>query len=179
MKIPFDFMPASWGLKGKSYRLARAEYELEPGEDLERTLLRIRHDVPDDFNPESELPIEFMKDYLYLDMKYGKITKSEYEKNVATLYGKPHVQVMDSGFDAHEGPGGFWMEFDWNEQFIDFLRESGYTGFDDQEIFDKWLSDIYRSQILESEMGENETEETPDEVIVTEHYRPDGKIEYK
>lgn len=180
MKLPFWIMPGSWGLKGTTYKVAKAEYELE-GEKLDRELLRIRYDLPEDFDPETyEYPKGYVREFLDLDRKHGIISEQEYNLELASLEERPFVQVASSGFDPEDGPGGFWMEFSWNSNFIDFLREHEYTGIVEQEIFDKWLSDIYRSQVLESELGEmeNMTPETETEVIVTERPRPDGKIEY-
>jgi hypothetical protein len=42
MKIPFKYLPASWGLKGKTRELAQAEYELT-GYDLDIKLAEINH----------------------------------------------------------------------------------------------------------------------------------------
>lgn len=75
MKIPFWLLPASWGLKGKSRRIAEAEYYLT-GIDLEKELAKIEL-ARDALTLEIEL--------LGIDRKYGFISEYDYEKKVADL----------------------------------------------------------------------------------------------
>lgn len=149
--IPFGMMPGSWGLKGKSYKMAKAEYELE-GEELEYRLMEIQHDFDD--VGEDEVPsIDYQKHKLALDLKYNHISQGEHDLDLASLEERPYVRVKDSGFDFKEGLGGFWMEMDWNSYFIDFLNQNGYTEHNDVETVELWITDIYKSQIMEQEIG--------------------------
>jgi len=105
--IPFSWMPGSWGLKGKTREIARAEYELD-GMDLDLRLaeiehrddkvqlelsennIKFKHGLIDAYqkqivdatilHPEPE---EFVRAKLDIDLKAGKI--SEYEYDVAQL----------------------------------------------------------------------------------------------
>lgn len=64
--IPFGWTPASWGLRGKSYQIAKAEYELE-GYELDVELININ-------NPrDKELQL------LDVELKHGKISQYEYD----------------------------------------------------------------------------------------------------
>lgn len=38
---------------------------------------------------------------------------------------------------------GMKMELDWNDQFIDYLRENGINGADDEVVVQKWITMLY------------------------------------
>jgi len=102
--IPFKWLPASWGLKGKAFERAEAEYLYE-GEVLDRHLLDIDHEqgspmhrwnqarIDLEYGHISEYdacvvqltalstdPDELKRELLDLAVKHGKIT--EYERDV-------------------------------------------------------------------------------------------------
>ena len=115
-KLPFSMMPASWGLKGKSRAVAEAEYHYD-GEDLEKALAEINS------NSEEEKTIA----QLEIDFNNGKIGRYEFEKEVATLKKEPYVNVMKLEVNPENAKAGY-MELDWNDEFVAFLSENGYTG---------------------------------------------------
>lgn len=39
---------------------------------------------------------------------------------------------------------GVRIELDWSEEFISFLKQVGFKGATDEEIFGRWLNDIYK-----------------------------------
>src|SRR5271165_3625933 len=122
-KVPFGWLPAHWGLAGKSKEIAKAEYELE-GYELEAALLEIKKD---EFEPKElkrkmlDLSLKHKKiaekDYyrlladmiedpkqkelalLELDYKEGKVKEMDYQKKSATLRGDPWVVVLSMDFD--------------------------------------------------------------------------------
>ena len=73
--IPFEWLPASWGLKGRPYEEAKANYELE-GEELERRLININYSG-----------IECQHEHLKLDKRLGWLDDYDYEIKEATLLG--------------------------------------------------------------------------------------------
>jgi hypothetical protein len=73
--IPFDWLPASWGLKGKTREIAQAEYELS-GIELEYRLAEIHHDSDEKALKKAKLDIQ---------KKYQKISQEDYEKAVIEL----------------------------------------------------------------------------------------------
>ena len=159
--LPFRLMPGSWGLRGKSYKVAKAEYELE-GEELEYRIIEIQYDIDELYEDgktpsEDDMSIDYRRHKLALDLKYHKINQDEHDMELATLEDRPYVNVNSSGFDFNEGLGGFWMELSWNSLFIDFLEKNGYSGTENQ-IVDEWQTDIYKSQIMEQELGPEEEE---------------------
>jgi hypothetical protein len=36
------------------------------------------------------------------------------------------------------------MEWDWNNEFIKYLKSIGYVGTSDELIIQKWLMDLYK-----------------------------------
>jgi len=80
--IPFGFWPGSWGLKGKTREIARAEYELEQ-RDLEEKLLEINYG--DDLDTlalkKLDLRLKFSEiDQYYYDCAVVKLTEPDPEK---------------------------------------------------------------------------------------------------
>lgn len=74
MKIPFKFLPSSWGLKGKTRDRAEAEYYLE-GYELEQRLIDI--EVKD--------PKQRLLQKLEVDFKYHHIDEYQYDLSYAEL----------------------------------------------------------------------------------------------
>ena len=146
MKIPFKWMPGSWGLKGSVYDEAEANYYLT-GEELDRKLLSIRHkDDPNVlFLKQLEIDVKYNKLSPYdaairkidilnkpdslehqlakleIEFKFGNITKNEHDKRGAILKNEPWVSFVDSGFDPKQGIDGVFFELDWNPQWVEFL----------------------------------------------------------
>ena len=165
MKIPFCLMPGSWGLKGKSYAIAKAEYELS-GFELDSKLLEIEH-------ADDQTGIELAK--LKLLMKYNKITQYEfdtqrskidadghnqteklaqldvellhkkidqtaYDRQRADILGEPWVSIPKVSWDPVSATKTFF-EIDYNEPFLNYLKDNGYQG-SEEEIINKWLNDV-------------------------------------
>lgn len=170
--IPFNWLPAAWGLKGKTREIAQAEYELE-GFELKKRLLDISKD---DLAPikyaQKLIDLEFEYKLidkstqmrrlvtlienesqralasLELDYKEGIITDTEYQKQSATLKGEPWVKVVDIGFGGTSSLEGSF-ELDWNEQFTDELQAKGYVGPTPDSIVNQWFMEVCRNIALE------------------------------
>ena len=87
---------------------------------------------------------------LTVDYNHEKITKLEFEKTVASARNEPWVGIVDNGFNPEQGVNGVYFEFDWNNQWIEFLRKNGYNGLSEDEIVEQWFSDVCRSQAEEN-----------------------------
>lgn len=171
-KLPFGYMPGHWGLAGKTREIARAEYELE-GYDLKKKLLEINVDnyASKEYNKKIiDLNFEHGKitkqeqlrqlvaliedDHqralavLELDYKEGKITDTQYQKQTATLKSEPWVTVLNLGFGGKQSLEGSF-ELDWNEFFVDGLRESGYVGPTPDSIVNQWFMEVCRNIAME------------------------------
>lgn len=167
MKIPFNLLPASWGLKGKSYERAKLEYYYE-GEDLERKLVDLefedetekqkQHIYLDEkhgklskeeferklVDLDNEDETENKKQHLYLDKKYDKLSNHEYKKKIATLNKEPWVDIIGD-YHPEKNKDGLYIELDWNYYFIEMLKTNGYTGKTESEIIDLWFNELCRN----------------------------------
>lgn len=170
--LPFRLLPGSWGLVGDAYLEAEAHYKLQ-GEALERQLLLIRlRDDPQRLECELvevarrygaiseqqaavrrvELshPPGAERDLALLEVahKFGEIDETAFHKQRANLKNEPWIGIINSGFDPEQGVDGVFFEFDWNQQWIEYLRTNGYTGRSDEQVIDEWFSDVCRSHSM-------------------------------
>jgi hypothetical protein len=163
--IPFSWMPGSWGLRGKTREIAQAEYELS-GEELELRLLEINHrDNPKNLQLQKlnlELNTGKIDQYTYdrgltaiqeyaddqaknlamleVEKNHGKVSQVEYEKQRADIKKEPWVSMPVINWDPNISNRTFF-ELDYNEYFLQHLRNNGYDG-DDDAIINRWLNDI-------------------------------------
>lgn len=142
-KLPFSMMPASWGLSGKTRAKAEAEYYYE-GEELEEVLAELEADT--------DIDKEIAK--LEVQLKNDKIGKYEFEKKVAELKEEPYVNVLKLEVNPENAKAGY-MELDWNDHFVKFLHENGYTAENDEAIVNKWFNDVCRT-VLVQEMADQD-----------------------
>ncbi len=196
MKIPFKYLPASWGLKGKSRLIAEAEYTLS-GYDLAVELAKIEH---------GENSKEFTKDVIKIDLQYGRIDQylaelklielnhtdnpnaielakleldlnhkrigqQEYDRKRADLLNEPYMAMPKISWDPSD-PSKTFFELDYNPAFVEYLQTNGYSGAED-EIISRWLNDVCNSILTEMEPIDNEFVTT-----VRKIRRDDGKVEH-
>ena len=71
-------------------------------------------------------------------------------KRIASMFGdgqkpaeEPRVEWKSGSIDPIMGLS---MQLDWNDEFIIYLRQSGYTGSSDEDIVQQWLSVIAKQQ---------------------------------
>lgn len=206
LKLPFGLFPGSWGLKGKTREVAKAEYELV-GEALQKKLIKIKCDDENECQLElltlkrrnkhitkeeydykyAELKYKDTPEYidiaLELDRKYEKITDIEYQKKSATLNNEPWVGVIHSEYKPGEMSDGFSFELDWNIEFVKLLKQEGYNGATEEEIVEQWFEDKATEQYL-GILGEEMSEmtETNDWSVpsthITREQTEDGKTKH-
>jgi len=169
-KIPFKWMPGSYGLKGRTREIAQAEYELT-GYELELKLLSINQPDPNSFI-QSKLDIDLKydkiarKEYdralanlitdekqrelalLELDHREGKVGELEYTKQLATLKGEPWVNVVNMDFTKKSSLEGSF-ELDWNVHFVEKLKAEGYAGPTPDNIVNQWFMELCRNIAME------------------------------
>jgi len=56
----------------------------------------------------------------------------------------PEVKVLKMDFDPTNPRLGS-MELDWNPEFVETLRQAGYSGIKEEDIVDAWLRDVCRT----------------------------------
>ena len=172
IKVPFEWMPGSWGLKGKTKEIAKAEYELS-GYDLELRLLEIsKDDIGEDKFRAKALDlklkygmidqpaykralIDLMADEtlkklatLELELMEGNISQLSYDKQHATLKNEPWVNVVKMEFSGKNSKEGSF-ELDWNEAFVDKLKADGYAGPSPDHIVNQWFMVLCRNVAME------------------------------
>ena len=177
--IPFGMTSNGLLLRGNNRKIAEIEYYYK-GEDKDRRILEVEypkdsslfelkslelderygHDIN---NYDYELrklnnSYEFKeKSFIYdleknqLNFKYHKITKNEYDKNEATLTNKPWIAVSTE-LKEEEGSDGMYFTFDWNDQFIKFLKNNGYNdgmyvGMTDEELIEVYTKEMFMSNL--------------------------------
>jgi len=160
--IPFSWMPGSWGLKGKTYERAKAEYDLD-GYDREIKLAEL--DLPDgiekqkelirinskygkitEYEMESEIA-KLLKDdnsiakaQLEIDLRHHKINENEYQKRKATINKEPWVSVVNIGLNKDKPTIAGELELDWNDEFVNKLKQEGHIGPSDYAIVEQWFN---------------------------------------
>ena len=87
-------------------------------------------------------------------------TKEKTAKEIATEKGEPYINVVQVDFPEGDAKRGSF-ELDWNEKFIDFLRENGYNGKVDEDIVDTWFNDIARNIVFEANQADKAIVEAP------------------
>jgi hypothetical protein len=83
-----------------------------------------------------------------LDYKEGKLTDTQYQKQIATLKGEPWVTVLNVGFGGKASLEGSF-ELDWNEFFVADLRSKGYVAPTDDAIVNQWFMEVCRNIAME------------------------------
>ena len=63
------------------------------------------------------------------------------EKLEADKKGEPWVKVLDLNLSPDDPSKGF-IELDWNNDFVRYLRENGYEDEKDEKVVDEWLMDL-------------------------------------
>lgn len=144
-KIPFRWMPGSWGLKGKSRAIAEAEYYLE-GEALEARL----EEIDDEYSRD-----QIRRQIRAVEKRHraGEIDENTAHKEIATLNNEPYVNVIEMDIDPQNPTRGV-MELDFNPQFVAMLRDHGMTGEDD-EIVNNWFNAVCNTVVKQAEQDKD------------------------
>jgi hypothetical protein len=193
--IPFWILPAAWGLKGKSRKIAELEYNLD-GYDLEvnlamvehgdsvdynKALIKIdlKHNIIDEFeadrrlarlqHPDKSAALEVA--LLEVDLKHQRISQVEFDKKRADLLEEPYIAMPKISWDPAD-PSKTYFELDYNEHFVSFLEQHGYVG-SEEDIVNRWLNDVCVSVLDDIAPTENEFVKT-----VRTIRRSDGKTEH-
>ena len=188
-KIPFGLLPGSWGISGKTRKIAEAEYYYS-GYELDKELAKINCD--DDITKLQQLLLDVelkhkkIDQYTYdknsvecltlgssekdiklldVDLKHEKITQLEYDKKKADILKEPWVSMPTIKWDPNND-GKTYFEIDYNDYFLPFLKENGYVGNED-DIINKWLNDVCIS-VLEDINGIDADMATPTRRLRTE-----------
>jgi len=94
--------------------------------------------------------IDIQKHNLLQDFRNGKIIENDYNREMATLDKQPYVNVVKIVMDKTE-KGNHYFELDWNQYFVDELKQNGYTGSNADDIVDQWFVALATAIASESE----------------------------
>ena len=76
-------------------------------------------------------------------MKVKKTTKKTVKKK-DTKSKEPWVKVLNLNVNPENPRNGFF-ELDWNDEFVNMLKQSGYLGESQEEIVDRWFQTLCRT----------------------------------
>ena len=103
---------------------------------------------------------EWQKNKIDLDLQYGSINQQQYDKSLCTIKGEPYFEVINGRFDTPDedsiGTGGFSFELDYNDIFVQKLKDEGWTGHSDQQIVDEYFKEICKQVGYEEEIFSQE-----------------------
>jgi|TARA_B100001741_G_C16472901_1_gene560960 hypothetical protein len=83
---------------------------------------------------------------------------------------KPWVKVLDMNVNPDNPRNGFF-ELDWNDEFVNMLKQNGYEGGSDTEIVDKWFQTLCRT------IGNEQQVDIGGSGYININRTPDGKTE--
>lgn len=70
----------------------------------------------------------------------AKLTKAEEDLAAKTkLEEEPSIDIKSSGIDDN---GEVRLELEWNDSFINHLKENGYEGHTEDDIVNQWLNSM-------------------------------------
>ena len=102
-------------------------------------------------------------------MKIKKTTKPKTKKKT-TKSEEPSVKVLNMNVNPENPRNGFF-ELDWNDEFVNMLKQNGYLGATDEEIVDRWFQTLCRT------IGNEQGVDVTGSGYVQINRRDDGKTE--
>ena len=105
-------------------------------------------------------------------MKVKKTTKSTLNKKARPKQKsvEPMVKVLNLNVNPQNPRNGFF-ELDWNDEFVNMLKQHGYLGKTDEEIVDRWFQTLCRT------IGNEQGIDGVSSGYVQINRTPDGKTE--
>ena len=89
-------------------------------------------------------------------MKVKKTTTKTEKTDKKKTKGKseePMVKVLQVNVNPDNPKNGFF-ELDWNDEFVNMLKQNGYTGASEEEIVDRWFQSLCRTIGNEQGLGD-------------------------
>lgn len=190
-KVPFRFVPASWGLTGESYVEAQIRYDEDDPIEAERKIIQRKYRDPLECKKHmvemeysngilsqyeyEKAKLEFITDpqkrkvgTLAFLHKNNEITTDEYNKELCDVFNKPWFK-MTWAMNAESGT--IDMDIDNNAFFVKYLADIGCPGNTPNEMVDAYARQMAR-QVLDEE-------EIDDEGFIRVKESGDGLKTYK
>lgn len=64
---------------------------------------------------------------------------------------EPYITVVKLHIPNSNDPSVGYFELDWNTQFVDELKKSGYTGTTEEDIVNQWFTELCKGIVDDSE----------------------------
>ena len=105
-------------------------------------------------------------------MKVKKTAKTTIKKKnkKAKKSEEPIVKVLNLNVNPENPRNGFF-ELDWNDEFVNMLKQSGYEGQSEEEIVDRWFQTLCRT------IGSEQQVNIEGAGYININRTPDGKTE--
>jgi hypothetical protein len=101
-------------------------------------------------------------------MKVKKTVKKSDKKTAKSE--EPRVKVLQVNVNPDNPKNGFF-ELDWNDEFVNMLKQNGYSGESEEEIVDRWFQSLCRT------IGNEQGVDITGAGYVQVNRRDDGKTE--
>lgn len=118
----------------RKIRLLAVELSNKRIDEYEYDIQKAKLTITDDLALELRL--------IEIDAEHGKVSDIAAQKATATANGIPWVGVIEDSFDPEKGVEGFTIKLDWNEFWIAELKESGYDGYEEDDVVRAWFQDV-------------------------------------
>ena len=102
-------------------------------------------------------------------MKVKKTVKKT-DKKTKSKSEEPWVKVLQVNVNPENPKNGFF-ELDWNDEFVNMLKQNSYTGASEEEIVDSWFQSLCRT------IGNEQGVDISGAGYVQVNRRDDGKTE--
>ena len=79
-----------------------------------------------------------------MKVKKTKNTKNTKTKKKIKKSEEPWVKVLDMNVNPQNPRNGFF-ELDWNDEFVNMLKQNGYVGESQEEIVDRWFQTLCKT----------------------------------
>ena len=103
-------------------------------------------------------------------MKVKKTIKKTDKKKTKGKSEEPMVKVLQVNVNPDNPKNGFF-ELDWNDEFVNMLKQNGYTGASEEEIVDRWFQSLCKT------IGAEQGVDVTGAGYVQVNRRDDGKTE--
>lgn len=104
-----------------------------------------------------------------MKIKKTKNSKAKSKKDTKKSE-EPIVKVLNLNVNPENPRNGFF-ELDWNDEFVNMLKQSGYQGQTEEEIVDRWFQTLCKT------IGNEQGIDVTGSGYVQINRRDDGKTE--
>lgn len=175
-ELEYKLFDLSYEVKGTdAYARERLKLDVRFGKMTEEAM---DHELLDlEFKDKEGL--EYKLAQLALERKYGNVSELEFEKTTATLNKEPWFNFVGADKRISGDTVQAAVELDWNEYFVTFLEEKGWTGATPDDIVDKWFEDMMKQMlnVYEDDIADDGSADPMP--LASKVKRDDGLTEYR